>query len=231
MPAGTAGLARPRRSRLGDYFDLVGGTSTGAVIAGALALGKSTAEIKDFYLKLAPRVFKRPFWRVPGLQAKFDAKALREEIDNIVRRPHARQPGPDHRPVRGHQAARHRQPLDPRQQLRAPVLELDPPSRANARATPATASTGSPIWCAPAPRRRISSIPKSLRSARTSASSRWPTTNASSPDWPGSRSGQQAAPAAAEGLGSRRKAPDIADTHGLFVDGGVTPFNNPPWRC
>ena len=67
--------------RLGDYFDLVGGTSTGAVIAGALALGKSTSEIKDFYLKLAPRVFKRPFWRVPGLLAKFDAKALREEID------------------------------------------------------------------------------------------------------------------------------------------------------
>lgn len=71
--------------RLGDWFDLVGGTSTGAVIAGALALGNSTAEIKDFYLKLAPRVFKRPFWRVPGLQAKFDAGALREEIDNIVK--------------------------------------------------------------------------------------------------------------------------------------------------
>ena len=71
--------------RLADYFDLVGGTSTGAVIAGALALGKSTSEIKDFYLKLAPRIFSRPFWRVPGLLAKFDAKALREEIDNIVR--------------------------------------------------------------------------------------------------------------------------------------------------
>ena len=39
---------------LGDYFDLVGGTSTGAVIAGALALGHRTAEVKNFYLKLAP---------------------------------------------------------------------------------------------------------------------------------------------------------------------------------
>jgi Patatin-like phospholipase len=71
--------------RLSDWFDLVGGTSTGAIIAGALALGKSTAEIKDFYLRLAPRVFTRPFWRLPGLQAKFDARALREEIDKIVK--------------------------------------------------------------------------------------------------------------------------------------------------
>src|ERR1039458_6818337 len=48
-----------REVRLGDYFDLVGGTSTGAVIAGALALGYRTAQVKDFYLKLAPFAFKR----------------------------------------------------------------------------------------------------------------------------------------------------------------------------
>ncbi len=63
---------------LGDWFDLVGGTSTGAIIAGALALGYTTQDIKRFYLELAPRVFKRPFWRIMGLQAKFDAQALRE---------------------------------------------------------------------------------------------------------------------------------------------------------
>jgi Patatin-like phospholipase len=71
--------------RLGDWFDLVGGTSTGAVIAGALALGHTTAEIKDFYIRLAPRAFTRQFWRIPGLQAKFDASALRQEIDSIVK--------------------------------------------------------------------------------------------------------------------------------------------------
>ena len=71
--------------RLADWFDLVGGTSTGAVIAGALSLGYSTAQIKDFYLKLAPRVFRRSYWRIPGLQSKFDARALREEIAEIVR--------------------------------------------------------------------------------------------------------------------------------------------------
>jgi uncharacterized protein len=33
--------------RLCDWFDLIGGTSTGAIIAGALAFGKTTAELKD----------------------------------------------------------------------------------------------------------------------------------------------------------------------------------------
>ena len=65
-------------------FDLVGGTSTGAIIAGALALGHTIAEIKDFYLKLAPRVFRRPPWRIPYLQTKFDARALSDEINRIV---------------------------------------------------------------------------------------------------------------------------------------------------
>src|SRR6204780_1473582 len=56
-------------ARLGDHFDLVGGTSTGAVIAGALALGFKTEQVKDFYLKLAPFAFKRGHFRVPILQA------------------------------------------------------------------------------------------------------------------------------------------------------------------
>jgi len=70
--------------RLGDYFDLVGGTSTGAVIAGALALGHRTAEVKDFYLKLAPFAFKRQRWAIPVLQAKFDARGLRARIEEVV---------------------------------------------------------------------------------------------------------------------------------------------------
>jgi predicted acylesterase/phospholipase RssA len=69
---------------LGDYFDLVGGTSTGAVIAGAIALGRRTAEIKDFYQRLAPHAFKRQFWHIPVLQAKFDARGLRAQIEDIV---------------------------------------------------------------------------------------------------------------------------------------------------
>lgn len=72
------------RVLLGDWFDLIGGTSTGAIIAGALALGYRAAEIKDFYVRLAPKVFRRSWRRVPIIQAKFDAGALRNEIDEIV---------------------------------------------------------------------------------------------------------------------------------------------------
>ncbi len=70
--------------RLGDHFDLIGGTSTGAIIAGALALGYRTAQVKDFYLRLAPFAFKRQLWRVPLLQAKFDARGLRKQIEEVV---------------------------------------------------------------------------------------------------------------------------------------------------
>src|SRR6204780_2943354 len=69
---------------LGESFDLVGGTSTGAIIAGALALGFRTAQVKEFYLTLAPYAFKRQRWRIPLLQAKFDARGLRHQIEAVV---------------------------------------------------------------------------------------------------------------------------------------------------
>jgi uncharacterized protein len=70
--------------RLGDWFDLVGGTSTGALIAGALALGFRTEQIKEFYLRLAPRAFQPTRWGIPLFQAKFNADGLRAEILKIV---------------------------------------------------------------------------------------------------------------------------------------------------
>jgi Patatin-like phospholipase len=73
-----------RRVRLGDYFHLIGGTSTGSIIAGALALGRSAAEVRRFYTELAPRAFKRQRWSIPVLHSKFEARGLRREIENVV---------------------------------------------------------------------------------------------------------------------------------------------------
>jgi hypothetical protein len=70
--------------RLGDWFDLIGGTSTGSIIATALALGKSTDELKAIYHELAPRAFQRSRLRIPFLQPKFDVAGLRREIEAFV---------------------------------------------------------------------------------------------------------------------------------------------------
>ncbi|MEK4034980.1 patatin-like phospholipase family protein [Methylocystis sp. IM2] len=64
-----------------DYFDLVGGTSTGAIIAAGLATGFSAGEMHAFYEKLAPKVFRSSIFHIPGWRANFDGAALHEELD------------------------------------------------------------------------------------------------------------------------------------------------------
>jgi hypothetical protein len=81
-------LLRERKgpdARLGDWFDLVGGTSTGAIIAGALALGHTTQQLEDFYRNRAHLVFRHSIGRmIPGLRSRFDAQALSAEIERVV---------------------------------------------------------------------------------------------------------------------------------------------------
>ena len=75
---------RQGKARLGDWFDLIGGTSTGAIIAGGLALGHSIEQLADFYRNRAHRVFQSSIRRIPGLRARFDATRLSEEIERVV---------------------------------------------------------------------------------------------------------------------------------------------------
>lgn len=63
--------------RLCDYYDLIGGTSTGAILASALACKRfSASEIKDFYNEMAKDVFKGSFFRQGLWHAKFDGQNL-----------------------------------------------------------------------------------------------------------------------------------------------------------
>ena len=70
--------------RLGDHFDLIGGTSTGALIAGALALGYRVDQIKTFYTEHAELAFQPRHWQLPVLQSKFDSHGLREQIASVI---------------------------------------------------------------------------------------------------------------------------------------------------
>jgi predicted acylesterase/phospholipase RssA len=74
------------RFRLSHYFDLIGGTSTGAIIATTLALGWRVREVRDLYFKLLPAIFATPqangFWRLTKPAYKADAltSALNEHL-------------------------------------------------------------------------------------------------------------------------------------------------------
>jgi len=47
--------------RLSDYFDYIGGTSTGAIIAAGLSLGMSVQDLLDFYEKKGEAMFDKSF--------------------------------------------------------------------------------------------------------------------------------------------------------------------------
>lgn len=79
---------------LSDYFDLIGGTSTGALIATMLAMGKEVEEVRKIYETVGMRVFSKPaHWakHIPfigtirdKLLTKWSVKPLEEEIIKIV---------------------------------------------------------------------------------------------------------------------------------------------------
>lgn len=66
--------------RLSDYYDLIGGTSTGAIISTALALGLSIDEVIELYMRLGPEVFGRNAGDGVFLQCKFESKKLRRAL-------------------------------------------------------------------------------------------------------------------------------------------------------
>lgn len=70
---------------LGDWFDLIGGTSTGAIIAGLLALGYRAADVRELYEKMVPRVFKASRWRLAGFRSKFDSRNLETVLTEVFR--------------------------------------------------------------------------------------------------------------------------------------------------
>jgi uncharacterized protein len=69
-----------------DYFDLIGGTSTGSIIAAGLACGMTVAELKTLYHGIGVKVFERDGGWISGLlkgivSPKFPAAPLQAALD------------------------------------------------------------------------------------------------------------------------------------------------------
>jgi patatin-like phospholipase/acyl hydrolase len=89
-----ATFERVTGKRVVDHFDLITGTSTGGIIAVALAMGATAEEICNFYRTDGPKIFPEPKWgrRVGGWarslnwlwQPKYTAGPLRQAIQTVV---------------------------------------------------------------------------------------------------------------------------------------------------
>jgi hypothetical protein len=74
-----AKLGRDDSFRLSDYFDYIGGTSTGAIIAAGLSIGMSARQLLDFYEKKGEAMFDKAFI-LKRINYFYNDEALRKEL-------------------------------------------------------------------------------------------------------------------------------------------------------
>lgn len=82
-------------AKIGDFFDLIAGTSTGGILTciylcpeskGSSKLRYSAKDAVDFYLKHGKEIFYIPFWRkVQSLWGILDEKYLSEPIEKVLK--------------------------------------------------------------------------------------------------------------------------------------------------
>lgn len=65
--------------RLCSYFDYIGGTSTGAIIAAGLARGMAVAELQSFYHRAGPAMFDKAFI-LNRLRYRYESEPLAHEL-------------------------------------------------------------------------------------------------------------------------------------------------------
>lgn len=69
---------------LGEYFDLIVGTSTGGIIALGLGMGMPASEILSFYERSGPAIFDKPSGFVGRVRrAKYDSQSLADALNEV----------------------------------------------------------------------------------------------------------------------------------------------------
>src|SRR6185295_14621452 len=68
--------------RLCNFFDYIGGTSTGAIIAAGLAMGKSARWLSEFYKEVGPAMFEKAFI-LRRLKNLYKSEPLTEKLKQV----------------------------------------------------------------------------------------------------------------------------------------------------
>lgn len=76
---------KPDEFRLCHYFDLIGGTSTGAIIATCLAIGMSVDEIKEKYMALGRKIFRFKWLHINTIFARYSNRKLTAELKSVFK--------------------------------------------------------------------------------------------------------------------------------------------------
>lgn len=210
-------------TRLCDWFDLIGGTSTGAIIAGALALGYRTEDIKDFYLNRSGDVFSRQ-WSFYGLRARFRVQQLRREIEGVV----------GDRTLESSDILTGLGILAKRLDTGSPWILANNPrapfwedtrkhigNRHYKLAALVRASTAAPIYFEPEILQIIDPQDPAIMRVAAEADQADPSTTESKDELMPSRL------SILDRIRFFRRPPFNSQTHGIFVDGGVSPHGNP----
>jgi uncharacterized protein len=68
--------------KLGEYFDYIAGTSTGAIIAAGLSRGLTTAELIKFYTSSGKQMFD-PAWLLERIKYVYTADPLKAQLQDV----------------------------------------------------------------------------------------------------------------------------------------------------
>ncbi|NNM23294.1 MAG: patatin [Flavobacteriaceae bacterium] len=76
-----------RNLLLCDHFDLIGGTSTGAIIAAGLSIGMTASEIKDLYLSIGDKIFGEKYSLIRNfgkrIRAEYNFGPLEKALEDV----------------------------------------------------------------------------------------------------------------------------------------------------